>query len=212
MSSRFHNRRRRAVPCRDRIEELEGRTLLSITASAFSDNVLENTASKIELSPFVQDSDPSATLTFDLVSTTTTDGGQVSVNAASGLVSYTPAANSPSPGLVSVFRHRQRWRHLRTRDRHAQPLLRRRQSRRRQRSRRTVDHRSDDPEPAGSRRRTPRANRAYTFSNAPGRERRGRHGQLHKHQERGIHVHATQPDFHRRCDHLLPGHRRDGNQ
>ncbi len=113
MCSRFRDRRRRAVPADYRIEELEGRTLLSITAQAFTQNVLENTASKIELSPHVVDSDPNATLTFKLVSTTTTDGGQVSINAASGLVNYTPAANSLSPGLILVFRHGQRRRHLR---------------------------------------------------------------------------------------------------
>ncbi len=103
MSSRFHKRERRAVSCRGRIEELENRTLLSITATAFSYNVLENTASQIELSPFVKDSDTSATLTFDLVSTTTADGGQASVNAGSGLISYTPAANSPAQDSLQYF-------------------------------------------------------------------------------------------------------------
>jgi len=82
---------------------LEGRTLLSITASAFSYNVLENIASKIELSPFVDDSDSSATLTFDLVSTTTTDGGHVGVDAASGLVTYSPPSNSPSQDSFEYF-------------------------------------------------------------------------------------------------------------
>jgi len=103
MSSRSHNRRRRAVLSCYRIEALEGRALLSITAQAFSHNVLEKTASAIDLSPHVQDSDSTATLTFDLVSTTTADGGHVSVDAASGLVSYTPAANSPSQDSFSYF-------------------------------------------------------------------------------------------------------------
>ncbi|MFI5458881.1 MAG: tandem-95 repeat protein [Isosphaerales bacterium] len=103
MSSRSHNRRRRAVPSCYRIEELEGRTLLSITAQAFSHNVLEKTASTIDLSTYVEDSDSTATLTFDLVSTTTADGGHVSVDAGSGLVSYTPAANSPSQDSFSYF-------------------------------------------------------------------------------------------------------------
>ncbi len=97
MSSRLHNRRRRARPWCGRIEELEHRTLLTLTAAAFSDNVLQGTATQIELGPFVQDSDPSATLTFALVSTTTTEGGQASVNPKTGLVNYTPALNSPSP-------------------------------------------------------------------------------------------------------------------
>ena len=101
MSSRF--RTGDVGRSRDRIEELEGRALLSITATAFSYNVLENMPSQIELSPFVQDSDPSATLTFDLVSTTTTDGGQVSVNAASGLVSFTPVPDSPTPDSFQYF-------------------------------------------------------------------------------------------------------------
>jgi hypothetical protein len=103
MSWRFHKRRRRASSCLDRIEELEGRTLLSVTATSFSDNVLSNTATTIELSPHVQDSDPNATLTYELVSTSTTDGGQVSVGAASGLVSHTPAANSTSPDSFEYF-------------------------------------------------------------------------------------------------------------
>jgi len=103
MSSRFHNRRRRAVPSRYRIEALESRTLLSITANAFTYNVLDSKATQIELSPYVQDSDSSAILTYDLVSTTTPDGGQVSVNAASGLVSYTPGANSSSPDSFQYY-------------------------------------------------------------------------------------------------------------
>ena len=49
------------------------------------------------------DSDPNATLTFKLASTTTADGGQISINAASGLVSYTPAASSPSQDSFSYF-------------------------------------------------------------------------------------------------------------
>jgi Bacterial Ig domain/Cadherin-like domain len=103
MSPRFYNRRTRAVPCRDWIEELEDRTLLSITANPFTVNELENTVSTIELSPFVKDSDPTATLTFALKSPTTTDGGQVSVDAALGLVGYTPAPNSSSPDTFQYF-------------------------------------------------------------------------------------------------------------
>ena len=103
MSSRFHSRRSRAAPWRGRIEELEGRALLSITATAFSRNVLETTTSQIELGPFVQDSDSNATVTFNLVSTSTTDGGEVSVSAASGLVSFTPAADSPAQDSFQYF-------------------------------------------------------------------------------------------------------------
>ena len=103
MLSRFHHRRRLALTCCTGIEELEGRTLLSITAIAFADNVLENVASKVELAPFVKDSDPGATLTYELVSTTTTEGGQVSINAATGLVSYIPAENSTSPDSFQYF-------------------------------------------------------------------------------------------------------------
>ena len=42
MCSRFRDRRRRAVPSDYRIEELEGRALLSITAQAFTQNLLES--------------------------------------------------------------------------------------------------------------------------------------------------------------------------
>jgi len=70
---------------------------------AFSDNVLDKLASTIDLSPHVEDSDATATPTFHLVSTTTPDGGDVSVDAGSGLVSYTPAANSPSQDSFSYF-------------------------------------------------------------------------------------------------------------
>jgi hypothetical protein len=103
MFSRSHHRRRRAMPWRDRIEGLELRALLSITASAFTQNLLEGTPGAIALAPYVHDSDPSAALTFHLVSTTTADGGQVSVNAASGLVSYTPAASPSSPDSFQYF-------------------------------------------------------------------------------------------------------------
>ncbi len=103
MSARFHSRPSRAVPCGVGIEELEARALRSITAAAFSDNVLASSASQIALGPFVQDSDPSATLTFNLVATTTTDGGQLSISAASGLVTYTLAANSPSTDSFQYF-------------------------------------------------------------------------------------------------------------
>ncbi len=103
MPSRSRHGRRLALTCCTGIEELEGRALLSITATAFTDNVLENVASKVELAPFVKDSDPGATLTYELVSTTTAKGGQVSVNAATGLVNYTPAENSASSDSFQYF-------------------------------------------------------------------------------------------------------------
>ena len=97
MSVRYQRARRQSRVCRGQIEMLEGRALLSITADSFSENELTNTALTIELSPFVEDSDPAATLAFSLVSPTTTDGASVSVNAASGVVTYTPGSSSSSP-------------------------------------------------------------------------------------------------------------------
>lgn len=75
--------------------------MLSITASAFNYNVLESKPSTIALSPFVKDSDPSATLAFDLVSTHT--HGQVGVNPASGLVTYTPSATPVAQDSFQYF-------------------------------------------------------------------------------------------------------------
>lgn len=95
--------RRRSGPCRDRIEALEGRALLSITASSFSENAITNTPLTIQLSPYVQDSDPAATLDFNLVSATTADGAQVSVNSATGLVSYSPGSSFASPDSIQYF-------------------------------------------------------------------------------------------------------------
>ncbi len=74
--------------------------MLSITASAFNYNVLIGAPSTIALAPFVIESDPSATLAFGLVSTGTL--GQVSVNPASGLVTYTPPA---TPGAHDSFQY-----------------------------------------------------------------------------------------------------------
>jgi hypothetical protein len=103
MSLRTHQRRPRARLRQYRIEALEGRALLSITAQAFVYNALEQTATQIDLSPHVQDSDSSATVTYDLVATTTADGNKVSIDAGSGLVRYMPAANSPSQDSFSFF-------------------------------------------------------------------------------------------------------------
>jgi large repetitive protein len=102
MSWRSH-RRHRSGPRLDGIEQLEGRALLSITASSFGQDVLKTGPSTIDLAPNVQDSDPHASVTFDLVSTTTTDGGAVSINASSGLVRFTPAANSPAQDSFQYF-------------------------------------------------------------------------------------------------------------
>jgi hypothetical protein len=99
----FHKRRQRAALSRYRIEELEGRALLSITAQPFSVNALEQTASRIELAPHVRDSDPSARITYHLPSTATADGGTVSVDPASGLINYSPAAGSSSQDSFSYF-------------------------------------------------------------------------------------------------------------
>jgi hypothetical protein len=76
---------------------------LSITASPFSDNLLTGTPAAIALGLHVQDSDATAKLTFDLVSTTTAQGGQVSVNPSSGSVSYTPPASSPLEDSFQYF-------------------------------------------------------------------------------------------------------------
>jgi hypothetical protein len=103
MTQRSHDRRRRARSFRYRIEELENRALLSITAQAFSYNVLDKTGSQIELSPYVQDSDPGANITYHLASSATADGGTVSVNSASGQVTYSPAAGSQAQDSFSYF-------------------------------------------------------------------------------------------------------------
>ncbi len=95
MSRRSRGSRHLVHRFRAEVELVERRTLLSVTASAFSENVLDSMPSTIDLGPYVADSDPSAVLTFELVSTTTSDGGAVSVNAATGLVNYTPAVDSP---------------------------------------------------------------------------------------------------------------------
>jgi hypothetical protein len=77
------------------VERLECRTLLSLAASAFTENVLKTGSSTFSLAPYVQESDPAATLTYSLVAPTTTAGGTIGVNAATGIVTYTPPA-SPS--------------------------------------------------------------------------------------------------------------------
>ena len=86
-----------------RIEKLEGRLCFRSRQPRLLRTWLAITASTIELAPFVKDSDPVATLTYDLVSATTSDGGQVSVDAATGVVSYTPALNSVSPDSFQYF-------------------------------------------------------------------------------------------------------------
>jgi hypothetical protein len=103
MAWKFHKRSQRAALSRYRIDELEGRALLSITANAFSDSALDQGASQIELAPHVQDSDPSAKVTYHVVSTATADGATVSVNPLSGSVTYTPAASSLSDDSFSYF-------------------------------------------------------------------------------------------------------------
>src|SRR6516164_1011869 len=103
MTWRSRKRWQRGVHSRYRIEELEGRALLSITANIFNYSVLDKGASQIELAPHVQDSDPSASVTYHLASTTTADGGTVSVNPVTGLVTYTPASSSSSQDSFSYF-------------------------------------------------------------------------------------------------------------
>jgi large repetitive protein len=103
MSVRYQRARRQTRVGLGHIEMLEGRALLSITADSFSENALKNTALTIELSPFVEDSDPAAILNFSLVSPTTSDGASVSVNATSGVVTYTPGSNSSSPDSFHYF-------------------------------------------------------------------------------------------------------------
>jgi hypothetical protein len=100
---RSHNRRRRAGLARYRIEELESRALLSITAQAFSFNALQPAGSQIELSPHVQDSDPSAKITYHLSSGATADGGTVSIDSDSGRVNYSPPAGSSTQDSFSYF-------------------------------------------------------------------------------------------------------------
>ncbi len=101
MSSTRHNRKRRASLSRFRLEELEARALLSLTAQPFSENVLDKSTLTFSLAPFVQESDPNATVTYSLTSTTTTDGGKISLDPGSGLVTFTPAASSPSQDSFS---------------------------------------------------------------------------------------------------------------
>jgi hypothetical protein len=103
MTWRSRKRWQRDLLSRYRIEELEGRALLSITANAFNYSALGQGASQIELTPHVQDSDPSASVTYHLASTATAAGGTVSVNPVSGLVTYTPASSSSSQDSFSYF-------------------------------------------------------------------------------------------------------------
>ena len=57
----------------------------------------------MQLGPYVQDSDPGATLTYSLVSPTTADGAAVSVDAATGVASYLPGSNVSSPDSFQYF-------------------------------------------------------------------------------------------------------------
>jgi hypothetical protein len=101
MSSRFHGRRRRAIPCHDRIEELEGRALLSIMASAVTVSEVEG-QSTIDLAILNL---PGAVVDTASKPIYTFSNAQV-VNVGEGTVSFTDTKNgaftytSPSPTFI----------------------------------------------------------------------------------------------------------------
>ena len=95
MSSRFHDRHRRAIPCRDSIEELEGRVLLSITASPITVSEVEGQSTIgltiLNLPGAVQDSSSKPTYTFSSAQVVNVGDGTVSfTNTKNGSFTYTP--------------------------------------------------------------------------------------------------------------------------
>jgi hypothetical protein len=102
MSSRFYNRRPRPSPCRDRIEELEGRTLLSITASAVIVSEVEGQPTIgltiLNLPGAVQDTSSKPSYTFSNAQIVNVgDGTLFLTNTKNGAFTYTP----PSPNFVA---------------------------------------------------------------------------------------------------------------
>jgi hypothetical protein len=101
MSSRCQNRRRRPGPCRDRIEELEGRALLSITASSVSVSEVEGQSTIsltiLNLPGAVSDSSSKPSYTFSNAQIVNVGDGTVSfTNTKNGAFTYTP----PSPNFT----------------------------------------------------------------------------------------------------------------
>ncbi len=99
MSSRFHNRRRRPGPCRERIEELEGRALLSITASAVSVSEVEGQSTIgltiLNLPGAITDSSSKPTYTFSNAQVVNAGDGTVSfTNIKDGAFTYTPPSSA----------------------------------------------------------------------------------------------------------------------
>lgn len=98
MPSRFRDRRRRAVLCRDRIEELEGRALLSITANPVTVSEVEGQAT-IELTILnlpgaIEDTSRKPSYTFSNAEVVNVGSGTVSfTDTKYGAFTYTP----PSP-------------------------------------------------------------------------------------------------------------------
>ena len=101
MSLRFHNRRRRAMACRERIEELEGRALLSITASPVSVSEVEGQSTIsltiLNLPGAVSDTASKPSYTFSNAQVVNVGDGTVSfTNTKNGAFTYTP----PSPTFI----------------------------------------------------------------------------------------------------------------
>ena len=185
--------------------------MLSITASSFSQNALTNTPFTIQLSPYVQDSDPAATLDYKLVSATTPDGALVSVDAATGLVSYAPGSSSTSPDSLQYFVTDSDG------DMSATETV-------------TLNLSSVAASPVAVSEVEGQSTIDLTILNLPGaiqdvsqqaelhfferpgRDQWRRHCQLRRHERRHIHVHPAGLDFHRRCDDLLPDLRRDRDE
>ena len=99
MSSRFHGRHRRAIPCRDRIEELEGRALLSITASAVTVSEVEGQATIdltiLNLPGAVSDTASKPIDTFSNVQVVNVGEGTVAfTDTKSGTFTYMPPSST----------------------------------------------------------------------------------------------------------------------
>jgi hypothetical protein len=106
MSGRFHNRRRRAVTCRGRVEELEGRTLFSITASPAQVSEVEGqssiTLTILNLPGAVVDTSSKPTYTFSNAQVMNAADGTVSLsNTNDGAFTFTPAG-STFTGAVTI--------------------------------------------------------------------------------------------------------------
>ena len=99
----YSSNRRRSLPYALRIEELENRTLMSLSAASFSENVLNSTASTIE--PARSSRKPTRQRDGHVRPRLDDQakGGQLSINPASGLVQYMPGSGSPASDSFQYF-------------------------------------------------------------------------------------------------------------